>query len=38
MMKSTLLIFEQYGTTTYRAQFQADMDKIIPWLELAAAV
>jgi IS5 family transposase len=30
--------FEKFGTTTRRAQFQVEMDKIIPWTELAAAV
>ena len=30
--------FEKYGKTTRRAQFLAEMDKIIPWPELAAAV
>src|SRR6202167_3665701 len=38
MKKTTLTGFEKYGKTTRRAQFLADMDKIIPWAELAAAV
>ena len=38
MKQQTLTGFEKYGKTTRRAQFLADMDKIIPWLELAAAV
>jgi IS5 family transposase len=38
MKQTTLTGFEKYGKTTRRAQFLADMDKIIPWPELAAAV
>jgi IS5 family transposase len=38
MKQTTLTGFERYGKTTRRAQFLADMDKIIPWTELAAAV
>jgi hypothetical protein len=38
MKQTTLTGFEKYGKTTRRAQFLADMDKIIPWEELAAAV
>src|SRR5579863_6019768 len=38
MKQQTLTGFEKYGKTTRRAQFLADMDKIIPWAELAAAV
>ena len=38
MKQTTLTGFEKYGKTTRRAQFLADMDKIIPWAELAAAV
>jgi IS5 family transposase len=38
MKQQTLTGFEKYGKTTRRAQFLADMDKIIPWTELAAAV
>jgi IS5 family transposase len=38
-MKQTILIgFEKYRKTTRRAQFLADMEQIIPWTELAAAV
>ena len=37
MKQQTLTGFEKYGKTTRRAQFLADMDKIIPWPELAAA-
>jgi hypothetical protein len=36
--RTTLTGFEKYGKRTHRAQFLADMDKIIPWTELAAAV
>lgn len=38
MKQTTLTGFEKYGKTTRRAQFLADMDKIIPWPELATAV
>jgi IS5 family transposase len=38
MKQRTLSGFEMYGKTTRRAQFLADMDQIIPWRELAAAV
>jgi IS5 family transposase len=38
MKQQTLTGFEKYGKTTRRAQFLADMDKIIPWQELTAAV
>lgn len=38
MKQTTLTGFEKFGKTTRRAQFLADMDKIIPWKELAAAV
>src|SRR5271167_4553501 len=38
MKQQTLMAFEKYGKTTRRAQFLADMDKIIPWPELTAAV
>jgi len=38
MKQTTLAGFEKYGKTTRRAQFLADMDRIIPWTELAAAV
>jgi IS5 family transposase len=34
----TLTGFEKYGKTTRRAQFLADMDRIIPWTEITAAV
>jgi len=38
MKQQTLTGFEKYGKVTRRAQFLADMDQIIPWPELAAAV
>ena len=38
MKQQTLSGFEKYGKTTRRAQFLTDMDRIIPWSELAAAV
>jgi IS5 family transposase len=38
MKQTTLMGFEKYGKTTRRAQFLTDMDRIIPWTELAAAV
>lgn len=38
MKQQTLSGFEKFGKTTRRAQFLADMDRIIPWTELAAAV
>jgi len=38
MKQQTLTGFERYGKTTRRAKFLADMDRIIPWKELTAAV
>jgi IS5 family transposase len=38
MKQQTLSGFEKYGKTTQRAQFLADMDRIIPWDELAAVL
>ncbi len=38
MKPQTLSGFEKFGKTTRRAQFLSDMDRIIPWTELAAAV
>jgi IS5 family transposase len=38
MNQQTLTGFENYGKTTRRAQFRADMERIIPWPELAAAI
>jgi hypothetical protein len=33
MKQTTLTGFEKHGKTPWRAQFLADMDKIIPWAE-----
>jgi transposase, IS5 family len=38
MKQQTLRGFEKFGKTTRRAKFLADMDRIIPWKELTAAV
>jgi IS5 family transposase len=38
MKQHTLTGFEKYGKTTRRAQFLADMERIIPWPEITAAV
>jgi IS5 family transposase len=38
MKQQTLSGFEKYGKTTRRAKFLADMDRIIPWPEMTAAV
>ena len=38
MKQQTLTGFEKYGKTTRRAQFLADMERIIPWQELSAAI
>jgi len=38
MKQQTLTGFEKYGKTTRRAQFLADMDRIVPWSELVAVV
>lgn len=38
MKQQTLTSFEKFGKTTRRAQFLLDMERIIPWPELAAAV
>jgi IS5 family transposase len=38
MKQQTLTGFEKYGKTTRRAQFLADMDRIVPWSELTAVV
>lgn len=38
MKQQTLGGFEKFGKTTRRAQFLSDMDGVIPWAELAAAV
>lgn len=38
MKQQTLVGFERFGKTTRRAQFLSDMDRIIPWKDLTAAV
>lgn len=38
MKQQTLSGFEKFGKTTRRAQFLSDMDRIIPWAELAAVI
>jgi IS5 family transposase len=38
MQQRTLTGFEKYAKTTRRAQFLADMDRIIPWPEMTGAV
>ena len=38
MKQHTLSGFEKYGKRTRRAQFLADMDRIVPWPEMTAAV
>lgn len=38
MKQQALTGFETFGKTTRRAQFLVDMDRIVPWPQLAAAV
>lgn len=38
MKQQTLSGFERYGKRTRRAQFLADMDRIVPWSQLQAVV
>ena len=38
MKQQTLSGLARYGKTTRRAQFLADMERIIPWVELAAVI
>lgn len=38
MKQRTLTGFEKYGKTTRRAQFLAEMDRIVPWKELGEAI
>src|SRR2546430_13448697 len=38
MKQQTLTGFEKYGNTTRRAQFLSEMDRTVPWRELAAVV
>ena len=38
MQQRTLSGFEKYGKTTRRAQFLAQMDRIVPWCEVCALI
>src|SRR5207244_7972758 len=38
MKQQTFTGFEKYGKTTRRAQFLSEMDRVVPWRELAAVV
>jgi IS5 family transposase len=38
MKQQTLAGFERYGKTTRRAQFLAEMDRVVPWAELCAVI
>ncbi len=38
MQQQTLTGFEKYGKTTRRAQFLAEMDRVVPWAELCAVI
>jgi hypothetical protein len=38
MKQQTLTAFEQYGKPTRRAKFLADMERILPWVELLAVI
>jgi IS5 family transposase len=38
MKQQTLTGFEKYGKTTRRAQFLAEMDRVVPWKELGEAI
>lgn len=38
MKQQTLAGFERYGKTTRRAQFLAEMDRVVPWAELTAVI
>lgn len=38
MKQQTLTGFEKYGKTTRRAEFLAQMDRVVPWVELAAVI
>ena len=38
MSQQTLAGFEKYGKTTRRAQFLAEMDRVVPWSEIAAVI
>jgi hypothetical protein len=36
MKQQTLMGLERYGKPTRRAQFLADMDRVVPWAQLEA--
>jgi IS5 family transposase len=38
MQQQTLTGFEKYGKTTRRAQFLAEMDRVVPWAVLCAVI
>jgi IS5 family transposase len=38
MKQQTLAGFEKYGKTTRRAQFLVEMDRVVPWAQLAAVI
>jgi IS5 family transposase len=38
MKQQTLTGFERYAKTTRRAQFLADMERVVPWAQLTAVV
>ncbi len=38
MKQQTLAGLEKYGRTTRRAQFLAEMDRVVPWAELTAVI
>jgi len=38
MKQQTLTGFEKYGKTTRRAQFLAEMDRVVPWSDLCAVI
>jgi transposase, IS5 family len=38
MKQQTLSGFEKYGKTTRRAQFLAEMDRVVPWAELTTLI
>ena len=38
MKQQTLVGFERYGKTTRRAQFLAEMERVVPWSELLAPI
>jgi transposase, IS5 family len=38
MQQQTLAGFQKYGKTTRRAQFLAEMDRVVPWAELTAVI